>query len=261
MAYIIAVANEKGGVAKTTTTLSLGAALVETGKKVLLVDLDSQANLTLALGIDVEKVRRSVSNILLENAAPASILRETGVPGLDIIPSSAEMSMAERFLPIKQNFEKVLRESLKKNGNLPHDYIVIDCPPFLGAVTQTAIIAADCLLMPTQPEYFSVHALRNMLNLIRKIRKDANPDLVYRLLITMCDRRNRSHKEFSEQLRLTFGKGVLETVINIDTKLRESPVAGLPIIYYAPKSRSAGEYRALAQEIIHNVKENQQQPV
>lgn len=259
MSYIIAVSNEKGGVAKTTTSLSLGAALVESGKEVLLIDMDVQANLTLALGIEPDKSRRAISNILLESATPASVSRETGIPGLDIIPSNAEMGMAERFLPLRENYQNILRDALRNNG-LYYPYIILDCPPFLGAVTTNAIMAADMLLVPTQPEYFSIHALKNMIALIRRLRNEGNPNLTYRLLITMHDRRNRTHRTLSEQLRTTFGNGVLQTVINTDTKLRESPIAGLPIIYYAPKSRAANEYRTLAQEVIQHAQETTQQP-
>jgi chromosome partitioning protein len=260
MTYIIAVANEKGGVAKTTTTLSLGAALVETGKEVLLIDLDAQANLTLGLNIEPTKARRSIANVLFESASAISVSRETGVPGLDIIPSNAEMGMAERFLPLRQNHEFILRQALRDADNIYYDYILIDCPPFLGAVTNNALMTSDLLLIPTQAEYFSIHALRNMLTLVHRMRAESNPYLNYRLLITMFDRRNRSHRLLSDQLRVNFNSSVLDTVIDTDTKLRESPIAGLPVIYYAPKSRAAARYRTLAQEINQYVQETVRQP-
>jgi len=265
MSYIIAIANEKGGVAKTTSSLSLGAALVETGKQVLLVDLDPQANLTLAMGID--KPSLSIANILLEGVPPFKVSLKTGIPGLDIIPSNAEMSLAERFLSIKKNYENILRQALRDNARLSnhngpgtYDYLILDCPPYLGAVTHTALMAADLLIMPTQPEYFSIHALGNMMSFIRRIRSQSNPYLTYRLLITLFDGRNRNHRTLSEQLRTTFKDGVLETIISVDTKLRECPIAGLPIIYYAPHSRAATQYRALAQEILQYVKDTAKQP-
>ncbi len=260
MAYIIAIANEKGGVAKTTTTMSLGAALVESGKEVLIIDLDPQANLTMAMGIELDKVRRSIANVLLESASAASVSRESGIPGLDIIPSNSEMGLAERFLPIRPNYETLLRNSLRNSSNLYHQYILIDCPPFLGAVTLNALMAADLLLMPTQPEYFSVHALRNMINLVRKVRNQNNPRLIYKILITMHDRRNRTHRDLADQLRSTFGSGMMETMIDTDTKLRECTIAGLPIIYYAPKSRGALQYRSLALEINQYAQETSKQP-
>ncbi len=260
MAYIITVANEKGGVAKTTTTLSLGAALIESGKDVLLVDLDAQANLTLSLGIEPEKVKRSIANILLESASINTVARETGIPGLDIIPANTEMALSEQFLPIRQNYEYLLRRALRETSNLFYQYVLLDCPPFLGTVTQNALMAADSLLIPTQPEYFSIHALGNMMSVIRKVRAQGNPLLAYHLLITMMDRRNRIHRTLHDQLRATFTSGVLDTVIPTDTKLRECAVDGLPIIYYAPESRAAMAYRALAQEIIQHAQETAKQP-
>lgn len=259
MTHIISIANEKGGVAKTTTTISLGAALVETGLEVLLIDLDGQANLSLALGIDSKKGQPTIVNLLLESASGRGIIRETGIPRLDIMPSNAELNLAERFLPLRQGYEKTLSNSLR-DGKLGYDYILLDCPPFLGAVTFNALMASDLLIMPTQAEFFSINALRNMMGLVRKIRAQGNPRLKYRLLMTMFDRRNRIHRTMAEQLRTTFEKGVLDTMIETDTKLRESPIAGMPIIYHAPKCRSALQYRALAQEILTYVKETASQP-
>ena len=259
MTYIISVANEKGGVAKTTTAISLGAALVETGLEVLLIDLDGQANLSLAFCADNSKASPSMANVLLESAPARDAIRETGIPRLDFIPSSPEMSLAERFLPMRQGYETVLYKALH-DGDWGYDYIIMDCPPFLGAVSYNAIVASHLLIMPTQAEFFSINALRNMMGLVRRVRSQANAQLTYRLLLTMYDRRNRIHRTLSEQLRTTFGSGVLDTVIETDTKLRESPISGLPIIYHAPKSRSALQYRALAQEILTYVKETTSQP-
>lgn len=255
MTYILSIANEKGGVAKTTTTLSLGAALVESGLEVLLVDLDAQANLTLSLGVEIAQVKKSVVNILLESVSAKEAICNTGIPKLDLIPSNAEMGMAERFLPIRGGYEQILRKALK-GSDWSYDYILIDCPPFLGATTINALTASDMLIMPTQAEFFSINALRNMMSVVRKVRAQGNPQLTYRLLLTLFDRRNRIHRTLSEQLRTTFGNGVLETVIETDTRLRESAIAGLPIIYHSPKTRSALQYRALAQEILAYVKEN-----
>ena len=148
MTYILAVANEKGGVSKTTTSISLGAALVELGNKVLVIDLDSQANLTLALGKDPGKVQRSVVQMLMDNAPMKSIYEETGIPGLFLAPSNHEMGIVERLLPTRPGYENLLRKSL---SDLPDhfDFIIIDCPPLLGAITLNAIIASNMLLIPT----------------------------------------------------------------------------------------------------------------
>lgn len=259
MTYIIAIANEKGGVAKTTTAISLGSALVEAGSNVLLIDLDAQANLSMALAVDPASVKKPSSCILLENTPYQQTVLQTGIANLDVIPSSADLGLAERFLPIRNGFELTMRKALR---TLPsdYDYMLLDCPPFLGAITTNALIASDLLIMPTQAEFFSISALRSMMSLIRKIRSDGNPQLTYRLLLTLYDRRNRIHRTLSEQLRGTFGQGVLETVVEIDTRLRESSIAGMPIIYHSPKTRSALQYRALAQEILAYVKETAAQP-
>ena len=259
MTYIISVANEKGGVAKTTTSLSLGAAMVESGLEVLLVDLDGQANLSLGVGVEIVKSRPTIVNVLLESLPPANAIIHTGIPKLDLISSSPELSLAERFLPIRQGYETTLAKALRET-TWQYDYIILDCPPFLGAITFNALMASDLLIMPTQAEFFSINALRNMMSLVRRVRAQGNPRLTYRLLLTLFDRRNRIHRTLTEQLRTTFGTGVLDTMIETDTKLRESPIAGMPIIYHSPKSRSALQYRALAQEILTYVKETTAQP-
>ncbi len=251
--YTISITNEKGGVAKTTTALSLGGALVEAGYEVLLVDLDTQANLTLGMGLTPAKMHRTSADVLMNAATLVSASRETDIPGLDIVPSNAEMGMAERFLPVRQNFEELLKTALA--GAIKYDYILLDCPPSLGAVTMNALKAADLVIAPTQPEYFSVYGLRSVMSAIRKVRAQGNPDLAYYILITMMDRRNRIHRTLRDQLQNTFGDGLLKTIIEVDTKLRESSVAGKPITFTSPSSRGAGQYRALAQELIQDVKE------
>lgn len=258
MTKIIAVTNEKGGVAKTTTVLSLAGALVEAGKEILLVDLDAQANLTLGLGIAPARLRKTVADVLLNSAAPVSISRETAVPGIDIIPANSEMGKAERFLSVRQDYENTLANALSSLSG--YDYVLIDCPPSLGAVTTNAMTASNMIIIPTQPEYFSVYGLKGVLSSVRQVRSQNNPALNYRILITQMDRRNRIHKALNEQLRTTFGEGVFNTVIETDTKLRESTVQGLPVTHCFSRSRSAEQYRALAQELIQNVEEKVTKP-
>lgn len=259
MTYYISITNEKGGVAKTTTALSLGAALVETGKQVLLVDLDPQANLTLALGADPLNGHATILNSITDKIPIVQLLRETGIPGLSLIPSNHNLSYIERILPSLPDYEFTLKRSFA-DFSLHFDYVIFDCPPFLGSMVINALTASQLLIIPTQAEYFSIYALKNMMSLIRQIRAQTNPDLTYRLLLTMYDRRNRIHRTLAEQLRVNFGKGVLDTVIMVDTRLRESSIAGLPIIYHAPKSRSAMQYRELAQEILQYVEKAIAQP-
>lgn len=254
MTYIIAMSNEKGGVAKTTSTLSLGAALAELNYRVLLVDLDPQANLSLALGLEAEEASVSSANVLIENAGIKTAIRKSEVSNLDIVPSNFRIENAEQFLPMRTHYLTTLRDALEADS-LPYDYILLDCPPALGAITLNALAAADLLIIPTQAEYFSAYALRNMMGAIRRIRQDVNPGLAYRILVTLLDRRNRTHRNIFEQLQATFGQGVFTTVIEIDTKLRESPIAGVPITFYKPNSRGSQQYRVLAQELIEYAKE------
>lgn len=251
MTYRIAFSNEKGGVAKTTSAVSLAGALAEKGKQILLIDLDPQANLTLAIGIKPKQVKRSIARVILNSDKPTSVIYKTGIEGIDIIPSSPEMGLAERFLPIRQNYHTVLRNALF--GFVSYDYIIYDCPPALGAITTNALTASDLLIIPTQPEYFSAYALKKMMAAVRQVRQKGNPSLIYRVLVTMMDRRNRTHRTLLEQLQATFSDGLLETVIETDTKLRECSIVGLPITTYATESRSANQYRALAQEILQDV--------
>jgi chromosome partitioning protein len=258
MAYIIAMSNEKGGVAKTTSTLSLGAALAELNYHVLLIDLDPQANLSLALGLETDAATVTSANVLIENASIKSAIQKSEIENLDLVPSSFRIEDAEQFLPMRTNYLITLREALEA-GSLPYDYILLDCPPALGAITLNALSASDLLIIPTQAEYFSAYALRNMMGTIRRIRQEVNSGLAYRILVTLLDRRNRTHRNIFEQLQTTFGQGVFTTVIEIDTKLRESPIAGVPITHYKPGSRGSQQYRVLAQELIEYAKEEANQ--
>ena len=253
----IAISNEKGGVAKTTTTLSLGAALAELGNKVLLIDLDAQANLTLALGIEPGSSEITSSEIMLDNVPLLDARRSTEVPNLDLIPSSSRIETSEQYLPMRTNHLSILEDAIRSSGKLPYNYILMDCPPALGSITKNALGAADMLIIPTQAEYFSAYALRNMMTLIRTIREQVNSNLAYRILVTMMDRRNKTHRNIHEQLRSTFAEGVFNTVIEIDTKLRESPIAGLPITQYRSGARGSTQYRVLAQELMEYAQEDE----
>ncbi len=249
MTCVITIANEKGGVAKTTSTISLGAALAKDGQQVLVVDLDPQANLTLSLGIKPKSVARTTTDILLGNQDIGSISQETGVPGLFIAPSNQDLSMAERYLTVRDGYEFILRGALAANAS-SHDFIVIDCPPALGPITHSALVAANLLIIPTQCEFFSANALRDMLNMIRSVRQNSNPQLHYRILMTMVDLRNRMHRSLLDQIQKAFGTAVFKTIIQLDTKLRESPLFSQPITEYAPSSRGAIQYSELAKEVM-----------
>lgn len=258
MSYIIAVANEKGGVAKTTTTLSLGAALAESGAEVLLIDLDPQANLTLALGHNPEDLQWTIIDVLMGGQEIPSIVLNSDVAGLDLAPANAEMQMADQFLGIREGYEDMLRSSLEKAES--YDYVILDCPPAVGPISQSALTAADLHILPTQCELFSAHAIRTSLGLIRDIRDQSNPNLRYRLLLTMIDPSNHVHRSLNDQIRKAFGDAVFETEIDLDSHLRECPLYAKPITIYAPESSGATQYRSLAQEIIDHVRGNAGKP-
>jgi chromosome partitioning protein len=188
---IIAISNQKGGVAKTTTAVSLGAAIVQRGHEVLCVDLDPQANLTLALGVKPASLRRTVADVFMGNNTPISVSRETALPGLDLMPANQDLQLVEKFLHVRQNHANTLRDALAHAPS--YEYVLLDCPPALGNITLNALTAADILLVPTQCEYFSAHGLGQIVETVRYVREHTNPRLTYRVLVTMFDRRNRVH--------------------------------------------------------------------
>lgn len=249
MTHIIAIANAKGGVAKTTTTLSLGASLAEMGRKVLLIDLDPHANLTLSLGFKPASFERTVAGLLLGNEDLNGAVIPTNVRNVELVPSNHELNMAEPHLLVRADYMMLLDTTLKDSQS--YDTIIVDCPPTTGTLTKNALSAADLLIIPTQPEYFSAHALRDMLNLILAIRQENNPKLRYRILLTMLDKRNRIHRNLAEQIRTAFNEAIYDVEIEIDTRLRESAILGQPINQYAPESRATKQYRELAEETGH----------
>ena len=260
MTTTIAISNEKGGVAKTTTTLSLGAALAELGYHILLVDLDPQANLTLALGLEPVEATINSGHVMIESLALRQAIRATEIENIDLVPCNAKIETAEQFLPLRTGYQSILKHAIESAHPLKYDYVLFDCPPALGAITLNALTASALVIIPTQAEYFSAYALRNMMSIIRRVREDNNPNLAYRILVTLLDRRNRTHRNIHEQLRATFGEGVFTAIIETDTKLRESPLVGQPITTYRPNSRGSMQYRILAQELIDYAKEENQQP-
>jgi len=250
MAYAIAFCHQKGGVGKTTTTLALGACFAERGIRPLLVDLDPQANLTANLGLEPDDLALSVADVLAGGADPARVVRTTAVKGIDILPSNASAPKIGRRLDRLPDYEFLLRRALQEFPPEKYDAVLIDCPPSVGPLTVNALTAADLLILPTQCEYYSVQALKEMLDLVSDVRAQMNPRLTYRILATMFDGRGKFHAMMLEQLRECFGEGLLDTVIGFDSKLREAQAAGMPVTAYAPHSRGADQYRLLAGELL-----------
>jgi chromosome partitioning protein len=251
MATTIAISNQKGGVAKTTTCLSLGACLAEMGQSVLLIDLDPQANLTLSLGLRPEELRRTVGEALLGNTSLVSVSHESSVFDLDIVPADQGLAVLDKILYGRQGYEFHLRNGLNAMDGGLYNIILIDCPPSFGTLTLNALTAADLLIVPVQCEYYAAYSLRQIMGLVKLVREKTNPRLIYRVLVTMYDRRNKISQVILEQMQRGLNKVLFKTIIGVDTKLRESPAFGQPITLYEPKTRGAQQYRALAEELIN----------
>ncbi len=249
MTSIIAIGNQKGGVAKTTTCLSLGAALAELGQTVLLIDADPQGSLTLSLGVQPDEMRRSLEDALLGSASLMSVSRETSVFGLDLVPAGRGLLTVDKILYSRANYEYNMKNALEALPPRVYDTVLIDCPPTLATLTLNALTAAQLLMIPMQCEYYAAHALRQVIELVKAVRARTNPLLKYRVLVTMYDRRNNISRVIYEQLQQGVGALLFKTVIEVDTKLRESPVYHQPVTVYAPATRGAEQYRALAKEL------------
>ena len=251
MTKVIAISSQKGGVAKTTTCYSLGASLAERGQTVLLIDMDPQANLTLSFGVDPESLHHTIGDALLEHDSLVAVSREGSMPNLDLVPANQGLVILDRVLYGRQAYEYRLKKQLSAMDSSYYDTILIDCPPYFGTLTLNALTAADRLIVPVQCEYYAARAMRPILKLVDLMRKKTNPDLSYRVLVTLYDRRNKISRIILEQIQTTFHSALYDTIIEIDTKLRESPTVGMPINLYAPRTRGARQYRALAEELIY----------
>lgn len=250
MGKIIAIANQKGGVGKTTTSINLAAALGVLEKKVLLIDADPQANATSGLGIDVETVDIGTYQILEHSNTPEEALIQSSAPNVDVIPAHIDLVAIEIELVDKENREYMLKESLKSISD-KYDYIIIDCAPSLGLLTLNALTAANSVVIPIQCEYFALEGLGKLLNTIKSVQKIHNPDLdIEGLLLTMYDSRLRLSNQVAEEVQKHFNNMVFETVIQRNIKLSEAPSYGESIINYDATSKGAVNYIHLAEEII-----------
>lgn len=252
MAKIIAITNQKGGVGKTTTAINLGAALVESGSRVLLVDLDPQGNASTGLGITPDQRRVTTYDILLEDAALRDAIVETAKPGLFLCPSTSDLSSADVELVANEKRSFLLHDALRAPAidEFALDFILIDCPPSLNLLTVNALIAANAVIVPLQAEFFALEGLSQVMLTIREVRQTANPGLrIEGVLITMFDGRNRLCHQVEADARGTLGEIVFRTVIPRNVRVSEAPSHSVSILDYDPLSRGAEAYRALAAEI------------
>jgi chromosome partitioning protein len=248
----LAVANQKGGVGKTTTAINLAAALVETGRRVLLIDLDPQGNASTGLGIDPDRRRRNSYDLLLGEAGVAELALETSVPNLSVIPATQDLASADVDLVEDPKRARRLSEALGDAAlGDAWDHVVIDCPPSLNLLTVNAMAAADAVLVPLQCEFFAMEGLSQLLATVREIRKALNPALeVEGVVLTMYDRRNNLSELVAKDVRATLGDVVYRTVIPRNVRLSEAPSYAVPATVYDPSSSGSLAYRALARELI-----------
>jgi chromosome partitioning protein len=249
MARILAVANQKGGVGKTTTSVNLAAGMAQSGRRVLLVDLDPQGNATMGSGVNKSKLDRTVYHILL-GLADASNLRMRVESGYDLIPANRELAGAEVELVDLPNREGRLRAALERLGS-EYDFILIDCPPSLSLLTVNAFAAADQVLIPMQCEYYALEGLSDLVGTIKRVRANLNPRLeIAGLLRTMFDPRNTLAHQVSQQLEQHFGDKVYRTLVPRNVRLAEAPSYGAPAVVWDKASKGAQAYVALTEEIL-----------
>lgn len=250
MGKIIAIANQKGGVGKTTTSVNLGAELAQVGKKVLLVDIDAQGNATTGVGIEKSELDQCIYNVLVEDADVQGVIQKTATENLDVLPATIQLAGAEIELVPTISREVRLQRALQPVRD-EYDYIIIDCPPSLGLLTINALTAADSVIIPVQCEYYALEGLSQLLNTVRLVQKHLNKNLAIQgVLLTMLDARTNLGIQVIDEVKKYFRDKVYRSIIPRNVRLSEAPSHGKPIMQYDAKSRGAEVYIDLAEEVI-----------
>ncbi len=250
---IMSIANQKGGVGKTTTAINLGAALAEEGHNVLLVDLDPQGNASTGLGVLPEDRTFTTYDLLLEEAPLSDVIRSTTVEGLLLAPSTTDLSSADIEMMSIEKRSFLLYDALRQPAIDAYelDFILIDCPPSLSLLTINAMVASDSILIPLQSEFFALEGLSQLMLTVREVRQGANPDLrIEGVVLTMYDGRNNLSQQVEEDARETLGGLVYQTIVPRNVRISEAPSYSMPVISYDPMSKGAIAYRKLAQEVV-----------
>lgn len=250
---IIAIANQKGGVGKTTTAINVGAALAELGHTVTLIDLDPQGNASTGLGIDTDRRDLTIYDVLAGDAEIDSAAQETDVAGLRVVPATSDLSSAEAEFSQMPDRMRLLDRAIKKTGT--NDVILIDCPPALGLLTLNAMVAANSVLVPLQAEFYALEGLSQLLATVKEVRSSANPGLrINGIVLTMSDYRNNLSQQVEADARATLGELVYPTVIPRNVRVSESPSHAMPVLSYDPGSKGSQAYRQLAREFADRLK-------
>jgi len=246
---VFAVANQKGGVGKSTTCVNVSAAFAERGFQVLVVDLDPQAGLTTSFGVQAETLEWTTYQVLVDDLPLEQAIIETRVPSVQLAPANLDLAGAEAELYGEIDWAKKMRRALKPVRDR-YDFILLDCPPSLGVLTTNALMAADTVIVALQTEFLAVHGLGMLRKIIQKVQRNRTDHLEIRILRTLCDRRNGHSVEAAQKIQETFGDEVFQTVIHRSVKFADASIEGAPLLQVEPKHPGAEEYRALASEIV-----------